>query len=405
MPDDGNNLINLPDGTIVRYGERLEADVYDAQGVLLLKAGEIVQQKHWVPWLEGRNTGPALLQQYQASIAPGDVSSHASRLDIRQAQADILSQQTEVARVAKQEAVSAVASVFDRILQKEQIDVGILRSVVSSMVTSLVKDSRALLSMALIKNVDDYTHTHSVNVCVLATCLSMRVGHASDTEDIGIGGLVHDIGKIETPSDILRKPGPLNSAEAYVIRQHPTIGARVLANSGGFSPVSILCARDHHEWVNGRGYPSGKNACEICTQAQIVSIADVYDALTTDRPYRPALSPQQALTLMTRKLSDAFAPDLLRSFVSMVGYHPVGSTINLVNGYGAVVLQNNPADPSKPVLVQTVTAPDGTLVRQRHFIDLRTHPHLLRDVGSNDAVEDKAVPLVMRELRGLEAPA
>ena len=189
------------------------------------------------------------------------------------------------------------------------------------------------------------------------------------------------------------------------MRQHPIIGARLLVSSGGFNPISILCARDHHESVNGRGYPVGKKAHEICAQAQIISIADVYDALTTDRPYRRALSSQQALTLMTHKLADAFVPDMLNGLVGLVGYHPVGSTVSLVNGYEAVVLQNDPADPTKPALVQTVTAPDGTPVDESHFIDLRVNSHLLHVTPADDTLANVAVPLVMRELRGFDALA
>jgi len=313
--------------------------------------------------------------------------------------------QTEIAKAAKQDAVRAVSSVFERIVHAEEVDVGALRSLVSSMISSLVNESRALLSLTMLKDADNYTHMHCVNVSVLAICLAMRVGYASDAEDIGIGGLVHDVGKIQIPLEILKKPGALTNGEAYVMRQHPLIGAKLLVRAGNFSPISVLCTRDHHESVDGRGYPCGKTAREICPQAQIVSVADVYDALTTDRPYRAALSPQQALTLMSQELSQAFSPNLLRALVGLIGYHPVGSRITLINGYEAVVLENDPGDPSRPSLVQTVAAPDGTPVPEAQFIDLRVNPHLISNSHADESLQNVAVPLVMRELRGFDALA
>lgn len=403
MPQDGGYFKDVPIRPRARYGERLEADIYDQRGILLLRAGKIVQEEHWVTRLEGRDTN-SVLPTPELKITPSVPSPPSPWSEQCRAEAAVLRQDTFAATIAKQEAVKAVASVFERIIERP-VDISELRSVVSAMISGLVKDPRALLSMAMIKDADNYTHTHSVNVSVLSMCLAMRVGYESDAQDIGIGGLVHDIGKVDIPPEILHKPGPLSKGEAYVMRQHPTAGAQLLANSGAFSPISILCARDHHETVNGGGYPVGKSGREICPQAQMVSIADVYDALTTDRPYRQALSPKQALILMTQKLADAFAPELLKALVGLVGFHPVGSTFTLANGFHAVVLQNDPSDPTKPALVQTTTTPDGTPVDEPLFVDLRVNPHLVGGTKRVETLANVAVPLVMRELRGFEALA
>lgn len=399
MLRDNPNPEMTPRRPRARYGQRLDADVYDPQGVLLLRRGKIVQERHWVPRLRGEAMTDAPAGPSKSWAGWGDVRT----TQAPEAKHDDLTQAVDVASAAKQEATDAVASVFARIHAPEELDVSMLRSVVSAMVASLVSDPRALLSMALIKDADNYTHTHSVNVAILAMCLSTHIGQMAEAEEIGIGGLVHDIGKVEIPPQILHKPGTLTNAEAQAMRQHPVIGAQLLSKSGDFSHVAVVCARDHHETANGGGYPFGKRGSEISVPAQITAIADVYDALTTDRPYRDALLPEQALRLMTRNLANSFDPVLLEAFVGLIGYHPVGTRITLANGYGAVVMQNDPKDPARPVLVQAMLAPDGTPLPQPVYVDTRLNRDALKMPPANDAVIDKAVPLIMRELKGFDA--
>lgn len=390
MSEDSTNPVIPPKKPRARYGQRLDTDVYDPHGVLLLRRGKVVQEKHWVPRLQGDVMAGQVSSDGQSPSRTWQGWGDAAYQESCDAHVDELKRHLEAASAAKEDAAHAVASVFERIRDPEQVDVSLLRYVVSSMVASLVKDPRALLSLALLKDADNYTHTHSVNVAVLSMCLAMHIGHRAEVEEIGIGGLVHDVGKVEIPPEILHKPGTLSDAEAQAMRQHPIIGARLLEACGDFSRIAVVCARDHHESVNGRGYPDGKKGNEVCLPAQIISVADVYDALTTDRPYRAALLPQQALKLMTRNLSDAFDPVLLNSFVSLIGYHPAGTTINLTNGYGAVVLQNDPADPMRPALVRALTAPDGSPLPTPVYLDMRANPHMLRDARADDAVIDKA---------------
>jgi len=399
----------------LRMGEVLRADAYDQKGVLLLRAGKTVEEASWinrlaykdVKFVQNRKANP-VTENSQPGVqsTPTTNMEDESRTDVVLVDAVKLEERAKRADVVRNETVASVASVFGRLGKEKRVDVNEVRSAVSSMMDSLMQDKRALLSLTSIKDADNYTYVHSVNVSVLAMCLAIQLGYEADLENIGIGGLMHDVGKTETPLDILHKPGPLNNGEAHVIKQHPVVGARILIASGGFSPISVVCTRDHHESMDGKGYPAARKGSDISPYAQIISVADVYDALTTDRPYREALSPKQALILMSRKFADSFNPGFLSAFISLVSYYPVGSIVHLSNGYEAVVLLNDPADPTKPALVKTVKHPDGRAVENSQTIDLRIHSHLL-DLQSakNDQIVEDATPIVMREISGFSAVA
>jgi putative nucleotidyltransferase with HDIG domain len=308
--------------------------------------------------------------------------------------------------IIRQEAAASIMSVFTRLGRKRRLQIDEIQSAVQIMMHSLLQDQKVLSSLTSIKDADYYTYTHSVNVSILAMCLAIQIGFDTDLENLGVGGLIHDIGKIETPIEILHKSGPLDSGEAHIIKQHPATGMRMLISIGGFNPVSIICARDHHESMNGKGYPLAKSGDMISPYARIVSVTDVYDALTTDRPYRAALPPKQAISLMSQSFQDSFDTILLNAFISLAGYYPVGSTIRLSNGFEALVMLTDPMDATQPTLVKTVLYPDGLAVADPQLIDLRENIHLFdqRSIDDEEIIED-IDPRIMREIADIDAAA
>ena len=289
-------------------------------GALLLRSGATVQTVSAVQRLARPDVrfGQGDLNS-STSHAGSDAASHGPELDRI---LDSPEFQERVARAAaiKQEAVEDVARVFERIDSGGIVDIGRAQRAVSGLLGELLEDPYALVSLARIKDVDHYTFTHSVNVCILATYLALNSKYRNSLEEIGVGALLHDVGKTATPLSVLNKSGPLDDEEWQIMREHPLCGVRRLADAGERRDTVIACTLGHHEKIAGGGYPFGRTGGAISPFAMITSIADVYDALTTDRPYRPALAPNAALELMSQRMTDDLDPGLLQHFIALVAF-------------------------------------------------------------------------------------
>lgn len=187
-------------------------------------------------------------------------------------------------------------------------------------------DGRVHHLMLQLGRKDDVTENHTRRVAMLAVKIGERLGlDPASLRDLAAGGLLHDIGKLHTPDSILKKPGKLTDAEYEVIKRHPADGQRMLREVGRFNERVLHLVEAHHERLDGRGYPFGAEAERIALEARILSVADVYDALTSHRPYRPAWPPDRALEVIERETGDAFDPECvaaLRAIVAPGRYVP-----------------------------------------------------------------------------------
>jgi len=304
----------------LRMGSCLLEDAYAGNNTLLLRAGARI------------SSYSKLIRLMQPDVRFGAHRSVDVPLDVvneieLEHEAAKLHEETEDLEVRvqhafalKKEAVQEVASVFTRIESSGVVDVGLARKTVSCFVNELIKDSFTLASLVQLKDADAYTLTHSVNVCILAMYVARMLGFEDLMQEVGTGALLHDIGKVRTPTSILQKPGPLDESEVRIIREHPTYGGELLLKSGDPSEISLECVLDHHERVSGGGYPRGKSARDLGLYAQVTGLADVYDALTTDRPYRRAMSPEDTLALMLHEMGGDLDKELLHYFTTLVGY-------------------------------------------------------------------------------------
>jgi putative nucleotidyltransferase with HDIG domain len=306
-------------GPRLRVGSRLLDDAYSGTGVLLLRAG---RQITGLPQLSRLLQPDVRFGPDGAFEPPLDIQNEIA-LDVQAARRKrpppIPEERLQEAAVLKSEAVTEVTQVFDRIEATGEVDVGLAKGTVSSLVGQLLDNRDALMSLVRLKNADAYTFTHSVNVSILAMYLALGTNYERYMEELGTGALLHDVGKLGIPTPLLNKPGPLDEFEFGLIKQHPSQGAQILRKSGYMPDIGLSCVLDHHEKMTGGGYPSGKRATDISPFAQITCLADIYDALTTDRPYRKAMTPQEAFLLMTQKMRDEFDPRLLYHFVSALG--------------------------------------------------------------------------------------
>lgn len=215
-----------------------------------------------------------------------------------------------------------------------------------------INDNDAVaIDISTLKTSDEYTFKHSVDVATIAMVLAKHQGlPQNEIRDIGITGLLHDIGKTQIPPDILNKPGRLSDEEFDIMRKHAIFGYNMIKDRPEFSPAICLGVLQHHEKTNGTGYPMGVTDEKLCSYAKILSVADIYDALVTERPYKAAYSQREAVEMimsMTRELDFT----AMTSFLESAILYPVGTMVELSNGEHARVVKNLPHLILRPIVV------------------------------------------------------
>lgn len=201
---------------------------------------------------------------------------------------------------------------------------------VNEITDSVARNRHALISIARLKTADDYTYMHSVAVCGLMIALSRQLQLSEeDTREAGLAGLLHDVGKMGVPMEVLNKPGKLTDAEFALMRAHPAHGFRMLHRSPGITETALDVCLHHHEKIDGTGYPHQLNAESISQAARMGAVCDVYDAITSDRPYKKGWSPVESIRKMAEWSNGHFDNRIFQAFVKTVGIYPVGVLVRL----------------------------------------------------------------------------
>lgn len=215
-----------------------------------------------------------------------------------------------------------------------------------------IQDNDAIaVDINALKTSDEYTFKHSVDVATMSMIIAKKQGlKKEDIHNIGIAGLLHDMGKSKIPLEILNKPARLNDEEFAVMKQHSVYGYRILSEKNEFSTEISLAVLQHHEKMNGKGYPMGVTGDKITPYAKILSVADVYDALVTERPYKKSFSQRTAVE-MIMSMTEELDITAMRSFLGSVILYPVDSTVQLSNGEKARVVKNNEESVLRPTVV------------------------------------------------------
>ena len=255
------------------------------------------------------------------------------------------------------------------------------------LVDQLGHNAEIALILSSLRRHDEYTYDHSINVGLLSICLARHVGwRGRDLQEFGIAALIHDVGKLYTPLEILNKPGRLTPQEWVVMKRHPRDGHDILREAGVGSHVAPRIALEHHTRPDGVGYPPLPYGVDrMHPGSQMVKIADTYDAFTTIRPYRSQTRPTEALKMLRKQAGTHFDGELVEAFCEMMGEYPIGSTLQLRSGRIALVVDVHPDAPARP-LVRLLRRADGKQVRKLELVDLRaTEPGT--DTYLDDAVE------------------
>ncbi|WP_174274597.1 HD-GYP domain-containing protein, partial [Sphingomonas bacterium] len=270
---------------------------------------------------------------------------------------------TETVRRSKQ----AVTRMFQDARLGRAIRPADVAPLVEEIAAAVERDAAAMLKVTRLKTKNEYTYLHSVAVCALMINLSRELGlDDARTHEIGMAGLLHDIGKMAVPDAILDKPGSLTNDEFDVIRNHPAAGHALLAGTEDAPAIALDVCLHHHERFDGKGYPFGLSGDRLSLHARMGAVCDVYDAITSNRPYKAGWQPTDALSKML-DWEGHFDPAILQAFIHSIGIYPVGALVRLRTNRLGIVVGGNPADPLLPRVRAFFSTTEREIVRPEEF--------------------------------------
>lgn len=246
------------------------------------------------------------------------------------------------AKKVHQQAHRVVRSVMADVRLGHAVQIKQVEEVVEAITESVLRNAGALIGLSGIKDKDEYTLLHSVSVCTLLVTFAKSMGMDAETIRLaGIGGLLHDTGKIKVPNEILNKPGKLTDEEFDIMKTHPEVGWNIIREIPGIHAIPLDITLHHHERMDGSGYPHKMPGAEIPGLVRMSSIVDVYDAITSDRCYHRGMPAPEGLRKLWEWSKFHFDPKLVQAFMRTVGIYPVGSLVKLESGRLAVVMDQN----------------------------------------------------------------
>ncbi len=250
-------------------------------------------------------------------------------------------------------------------------DVSPLQNVVGSMLDNLFRDPAAVLGLTAIKGHDEYTLNHSINVCILSLSLGASLGLDEESlHSLGLSALLYDLGKVRIPEEILAKQGPLTSDEWNRVKSHAEEGADLLKRIQLVDQMPMVVAFEHHQRHDLQGYPDSPAGQEQHLFSKVVAICDAYDAMTTRRPFRREIRPDKALAVLMQGRGKAYDPDVVKSFVALLGIYPMGAVVVLDDRSIGVVYRVNNDDLLHP-RVKVLVDREGRWLEEAEVLDLR----------------------------------
>jgi putative nucleotidyltransferase with HDIG domain len=284
----------------------------------------------------------------------------------------IESSATDMATIRRlyNDAVSIAASVHDSAQTEGKPDIPMARTMIDGLAQAVAQNRTALLALTTLKNYDNYTFTHMVNVSVLTMGQARGLGiDGALLREFGLAALMHDIGKVRTPIDILNKPDKLTDAEFVIMKRHTVDGAEILRQTPEVPTLAPVVAFEHHLRLDGSGYPAGVSRTSLNVGTMLCSLADVYDAMRSQRRYQQSFPTERILEVLKRNDGQQFDQHLVRRFVQLIGIYPVGTLVRLDTGEVGVVQQVYAPDPYRPH-VRVLIGRDGGRLELPYDINL-----------------------------------
>ncbi len=300
--------------------------IFDASGRMLLAEGQVLN-KRYIQRIQDHNI-PTIYIDEKLGIEDSPSPVNASTI---------------------LNATNCLKESFQQCAQNGKINVSAIRAHVDNIIDDLISNSDVLIGMSDLKSYDQYTYQHSVNVAILALMMGLSNAYTRpQLQGLGIGAMLHDIGKMGIPIEILNKPGSLNDEEITVMNQHPWNGFNLIRESGEIALLSAHVALQHHERMDGSGYPRSLSGANIHEYAQITAVADVFDALISDRPYRPAFNNQEAINIIEEARGKHLCSEYVDLLLAHINLCPPGTVVLLNTKDIAIVTKENTADTMRP---------------------------------------------------------
>jgi putative nucleotidyltransferase with HDIG domain len=325
----------------------------------------------------GRALKDAAAQLESANIRVGRVTASENKAE----------ESTDMAAIRRMyaDAVSVASKVWEKAKSDSMPDPASAQSIVDGLAQAVVRNRSALMALTALKEYDNYTFTHMVNVSILTMAQARGLGiEGALLREFGFAALMHDIGKVKTPSEILNKPEKLTDEEFTVMKRHTVDGAEILRGTPDIPTLAPVVAFEHHLRIDGSGYPEGVSRPNLNLATMLCGIADVYDAMRSQRKYQQAHPSDRILAVLKRNDGTQFDQNLVRRFVQLLGIYPVGNLVKLDSEEIAVVLQVHAPDPYRPK-VRVIFAKDGSrleLPRDVNLWDAATdHQHATAVIG------------------------
>ena len=250
-------------------------------------------------------------------------------------------------------------------------------SVVENLIEYIIDLGDVNKSLNDIKTFDNYTYVHSLDTCIMTSFLGLSAGlNEASLKDLGLGAILHDIGKTKIPTKILNKEGKLTDAEFKEIKKHPVYGAEILKKNISIPDSIINMVEQHHERVDGKGYPYGLSGNRISKSAKIICVCDVYDAISNDRCYRKKFSPNDAYELILSGTGTSFDMDIVQKFRDTFAIYPLGCRVRISSGEEGYVIRQNKGFPDRPILRMFYDAEQNSSI-PFYEIDLLKNPSLV----------------------------
>jgi len=354
---------------------------FPLQGFLLLNTAQIERIAEYCEsvWIDVEKSGPAEPMSALQTLSPGANPALAMKMREENWQGAVeyprqatVEEELPLAATAMETVAERATEILDTLRSGGNVSREQVSAAVAPVVASLVRNPDAFFWLETLRKRDDYAYAHAINCCALAAAFGRYLGFPEMVlHDLATGGMLLDIGMTRVPEELLQRGGPLGADEMRRVREHVEEGLKLYDDSGFGNEDVRTMLRTHHERFDASGYPAGVPIRHIPLLGRIAGIVDSFDAMTSARPFRPALSRATALQVLYRERGHLYQPELVEQFLQCLGVYPVGTLVELSTGEVGIVMAQNPTRRLRPKLM-LLTKPDKQLRENFQSLDLLT---------------------------------